>query len=71
VWKGPPVVAFTRTLYCPGGVDAVVVIVSDVPTIPLAGRARLELPRIAVGQFGPGQTPEGPLIVRDKVIVAV
>src|SRR6266581_544003 len=71
VWKGPPVVAFTRTLYCPGGVDAVVVIVSDVPTIPLAGRARLEPPSTAVGQFGPGQTPAGPRIVRDNAIVAV
>src|SRR5260370_33663246 len=44
VWKGPPVVAFTRTLYWPGGVDALVVTVSDVPTIPLAGIARLGLP---------------------------
>ena len=70
-WKGPPVVAFTRTLYCPGGVDAVVVIVSDVPTIPLAGRARLEPPSTAVGQFGPGQTAAGPRIVRDNVIMAV
>ena len=60
VWKGPPVVAFTRTLYWPGGVDAVVVTVSDVPTIPLAGKARLGLPSITVGQFGPGQIPAGP-----------
>src|SRR5207245_9894326 len=70
-WKGPPVVAFTRTLYCPGGVDAVVVIVSDVPTIPLAGRAGLEPRRTAVGQFGAGEAAAGPRIVRAEGSVGV
>ena len=63
--------AFTTMLYCPGSVDAVVVMVSDVPVILFTGSVRLVLPSVAVRQFGPGHTPTGPCIALVSVIVPV